>query len=320
MERFRAVKTGILEPAEVIEHDPLTPAVRGFRYLYGDTRDTQLPRVVDDVRPCVLAETLFDGAPVVHGDVLRPAHHAQRAAAGGEIVLREIREHILRKSERRELRSLFGIRTLRRQRRPVHRVAPAEEVAAGDTGGKPSRKPRSEPPVRHPRRRGADGVPALVQHSGEPEQTAQNAEIGGENDRGEEPADVWPRESQRNQQHIPEKERRRAFTGREPGLPLHGVQPAPEAEEHREFERRGGIAEPTGRRLRRNRGTQRKTRSGARKPRAAELDGRVSPRRRPSRAARGGSPRAASQRPAPSDRAYPSSSPPSIPRSRFFRR
>ena len=231
----------------MIEHDPLTPAVRGFRYLYGDTRDTQLPRVIDDVRPCVLAETLFDGAPVVHGDVLRPAHHAQRAAAGGEIVLREIRKHILRKSERRELRSLFGIRTLRRQRRPVHRVAPAEEVAAGDTGGKPSRKPRSEPPVRHPHRRGADGVPDLVQHPGEPEQTAQNAEIGGENDRGEEPADVWPRESQRNQQHIPEKERR------------------------------GGIAEPTGRRLRRNRGTQRKTRSGARKPRAAEPEARAKP-------------------------------------------
>ena len=85
------------------------------------------------------------------------------------------------------------------------------------------------------------------------------------------------RESQRNQQHIPEKERRRAFTGREPGLPLHGVQPAPETEEHREFERRGGIAEPTGRRLRRNRGTQRKTRSGARKPRAAEPEARAKP-------------------------------------------
>ena len=105
LDRLRAVEAGVGRPEKVVEHHPRLPLAGE---LHGHAGQAQFPDVIDRVLHVIALVFLVVCFPqhvsaVVDGIVFCLGHDAQRAVTGGDVLRREIVEHILREAEAEQL-------------------------------------------------------------------------------------------------------------------------------------------------------------------------------------------------------------------------
>ena len=105
LDRLRAVEAGVGRPEKVVEHHPRLPLAGE---LHGHAGQAQLLDIKDRVQyadnaALAVAFLVRDGSAVVDGIVFCLGHDAQRAVTGGDVLRREIVEHILREAKAQQL-------------------------------------------------------------------------------------------------------------------------------------------------------------------------------------------------------------------------
>lgn len=233
-----------LRPEEVMEDDPSFRAV-GLLRTDRHAGQAQLLRIVHRVDLIAVFAGLRRHFPaVVHRLVLRATQNLRRALARGDVLRTEIVQHRLGKAELEQLRLCALHLGLRRiiERRPLHRIAAAERIAAGHACREEHGERQHELPVLYPDRNGRDRAACVIQLACEREQPAHDDDVQDNHDDARKPA-APADQTERAQHDIPYDQRggRAAFPFKACLLPQR-LQAAPQADHlcqhHRQIDRR----------------------------------------------------------------------------------
>lgn len=240
------------------EHPPLPGQ------LHTHAGDAQFLYIIDGVYVCVPLppDPVRVGypSPAVDRVVVHVHHHQDGPVTGGQVLRRQIVEHIVRYAQRQQARlALLHSAVLPGVHRgPLHGVTPSQQIAAGTAQRQYGGEGAGHGPVADPHRRRTDAVARLVQLLGELPQATEGQDIHHNHSHPQEQARI-AYHSQYAEDAIPHHQRRSAADmGGQPRLLLYRPESAPEAEALRQQQSQIG----GGQHDRRRRGVKRPPQDG----------------------------------------------------------